>query len=345
MADERKLGRDGAVTINDIARLAGVSKKTVSRVINKSPLVRDETRARVEAVIREQGYTPDPQARALAFGRSFLVGLIYDNPSPQYVVNMQRGILDALGDSGFQLVLRPCDRDEPDLLERLRAFVQQQKPAGVILTPSISEDEDVADMLRAVGCPYVRIASVPLDQPARMVRTQDARGAAQAARHLAGLGHKRIAYVHGPNRFRSTHQRLAGFEVGLEEHGLSLADSLVVEGAYTFDSGVAAGATLFGRADPPTAVFAGNDEMATGLYHAAREAGLSIPEDVSIVGYDDTPIAARMWPPLTSVRTAIRRMGQAATQLLLDLPGSEEQPATLLDPELIVRGSTAPPRA
>lgn len=333
------------VTINDIARLANVSKKTVSRVINDSPLVREETRERVKAIIKKHGYTPDPQARALAFRRSFLVGMIYDNPSPQYIVNMQRGILDALDDTSFQLVLRPCDRADPNIHQIIHNFAVQQRPFGVILTPSVSEDEEIADMLRELDCNYVRIASVDLDQPARMVRTHDSDGAAQAARHIASLGHRRIAHIHGPRTFRSAHERLAGFRQGLSEFDVGLDPKLTVEGAYTFASGLESAEKLFHARNRPTAVFTGNDEMAVGAYQAACQAGLRVPEDVSIVGFDDTPMASRVWPPMTTVRLPIREMGRAAAGLLIEqaVGESPDEPISFT-PEIVVRQSTAAPK-
>jgi len=135
-------------TINDIARLAGVSKKTVSRVINQSPFVKGETRARIDAVIQQIGYTPDPQARGLAFRRSFLIGMVYDNPNAQYIVNSQEGVLDALRGSGFELVVHPCDRLSEDFIQGVRRFVERQKLHGVILLPPISEDQALARTLQ-----------------------------------------------------------------------------------------------------------------------------------------------------------------------------------------------------
>jgi len=332
------------ITINDVARLAGVSKKTVSRVINESPLVRPETREKVKAVIKEYGYAPDPQARALAFRRSFLVGMVYDNPSPQYVVNMQRGILDALEDTSFQLVLHPCDRGNETFRDKVHTFVTQQKPIGVILPPSVSEDDELAAMLNDLGCDYVRIASVDLDAPHRMVRTHDAEGAAQAARHLASLGHRKIAHIHGPKTFRSAHERLAGFKAGLKEHGVSLLKSRTIEGAYTFDSGVACAEKLLRSDNPPTAIFTGNDEMAVGAYQAVRKARLRVPDDISIVGFDDTPMASRVWPPMTTVRLPIREMGKAAARLLLKDPQEKAAAAPVsFTPEIVIRESSAPP--
>src|SRR5436305_6361303 len=141
-------------TINDIARLAGVSKKTVSRVINASPYVQKETRERIEAVIGEHGYAPDPQARSQAFRHSFLIGLVYDNPNPQYVVNMQLGLLDGMKGSGFELLVHPCDRASPTFLDDLRGFVERQRLYGVVLTPSVSEDERAAKLMADIGCEY-----------------------------------------------------------------------------------------------------------------------------------------------------------------------------------------------
>ncbi len=333
------------VTINDVARLANVSKKTVSRVINRSPLVHEETRKVVEAVIEAHGYSPDPQARALAFRRSFLVGMVYDNPSPQYVVNMQRGILDGIEGTNYQLALRPCDRADPDTREIIRAFVVQHKPHGVILTPSVSEDDALAEMLRSLNCNYVRIASVELDEPQRMVRTHDAEGAEQAADHIASLGHKVIAHIHGPKTFRSAHERLTGFKRGLKAHGLTLDKKMTVEGAYTFDSGLEAAEKLLRMERRPTAIFAGNDEMAVAAYQAARQNSLRVPEDVSIVGFDDTPMASRVWPPMTTVRLPIREMGKAAASLLVDDRGGRGGDIQReFRPQLVIRQSSVPPR-
>jgi len=191
--------------------LANVSKKTVSRVINDSPFVKEETRVRVNQIIREVGFEPDPQARGLAFRRSFLIGMVYDNPTPQYVVNMQQGILDAMRNTSYGLLVHPCERNSPTYLDELCSFIERQKLFGVILTPSISEDEKLVKMLREYECPYVRVASVLLDKPGTMVVTHDSDGAAEAASHLADLGHERIAHISGPPSFRSAHERRRGF--------------------------------------------------------------------------------------------------------------------------------------
>lgn len=331
-------------TINDVARLAQVSKKTVSRVINDSPFVAEDTRERVNGVIRDLGYAPDPHARGLAFRRAFTLGFIYNNPNPQYVVNAQQGILDVAQPAGFELMVRPCDRESPDFLSDMRGFVERQKLSGVVLFPSVSEDERLAALLVELDTPYVRVASVALDAPDAMLVTHDAEGAHAAARHLAELGHRRIGLITGRPDFRSAHERRQGFEAGLAEAGAALRPDDVAEGAYTFESGVEAARALLQRRDRPTAVFALNDEMAAGVYRVAHDLKLAIPGDLSVVGFDDAPIATRLWPPLTSVLLPIREAGRVAADLLIAEAQDAEPPARpRFTPTLVVRGSSAPP--
>ena len=338
----------GKLTIMDIARMAGVSKKTVSRVINHSGLVREETRKRIQKIVDEHGYQPDPQARALALRRSTLVALISNQPNPAYNVDMQSGILQGIDGTAYQLIIRPCDRTSPTLYDDICDIVTHQKLFGVILTPSISEDDGLIGRLRQIRCPYVRIAAVSLDAPENMIETHDYVGAAEAARHIASLGHKRIAHIPGPDTFLSAAERLRGFRVGLAEYGLRIEDRYLIAGGYTFDSGVDCAERLLALDEPPTAIFTGNDEMAVGAYQAVRKAGLRVPDDVSIVGFDDSPIAARVWPTLTTVRLPIVHMGRIAVQLLVsnhDRMAMEPPTATSVMPSLVVRDSTAPPPA
>ena len=162
-------GRTAKPTINDVARLAGVSKKTVSRVINRSALLNDDTRERVEKVIRELGYVPNPQARALALRRNFLIGLIHDNPNAQMVLNMQQGILEALQGTEFEMVVRPVDRNSSMMIEDVRHFLERQRLFGVVILPPISENDELARLCDEVGCRYVRLGSAELDDAAHMV--------------------------------------------------------------------------------------------------------------------------------------------------------------------------------
>jgi len=336
-------GGQRKATINDIASMAGVSKKTISRIINESPLVKEKTREDVKRIIELVGYAPDPQARGLAFRHSFLVGMIYDNPNPQYIVNMQQGILDGIAGSDYELVVHPCDRNSSDYIQRARTFIERQKLFGVILTPSISEDEPMARMLRDVGCEYIRIASVSLDEDQHMLVTHDREGARAVAQHLADLGHVRIAHITGRTGFRSARERQAGFEDGLAEAGLTLVPQLIVEGDYTFEAGVAAAERLISLSRRPTAVFAANDEMAAGALQALRMAGLRAPDDLTVIGFDDFQIAKTVWPRLTTIHSPLKDIGERAARRLLALEMSGLMDAEGLLPTLVVRDTSVPP--
>lgn len=336
------------ITINDIARLANVSKKTVSRVINQSPFVKEDTRQKIAKIIEEHGFTPDPQARGLAFRRSFLIGLVHDNPNAQMVLSLQQGLFDRLTGSGFELVVHPCDRNSPSLVADIRNFVERQKLFGVVLLPPVSENETLVAMLRDIDCPYVRIGSVMLDEPEQMIALDDRSATAEAANHLADLGHRLIGFIKGPANFASAQERFVGFAEALRSRGMPLRDDYIVQGGYTFESGIAAAEQLLNRDVRPTAIFASNDEMAAGVYRVANERGIAIPGDLSVIGFDDTAFAARMWPPLTTVRWPIRDMGRTAASRLIARMHEERERGTHqeepLVPRLIIRGSTAKPR-
>ncbi|MBB6249479.1 LacI family DNA-binding transcriptional regulator [Nitrospirillum iridis] len=340
-------------TINDVARLAKVSKKTVSRVINQSPHVHDATRAVVDAVVARIGYVPSPQARGLAINRSFLLGLIYDNPNAQYIVNVQGGILEACHREGFELVVHPCRQVAPGFLADVKAFIQRQNLDGVILIPPLSEDAALVALLRAIDCPYMRLMSVPLDEPKAMVLHTDRAGAAEVGAHLAQLGHTQVALITGPQRYRSTLERREGFIGALAERGVSVPESWILEGQYTFESGETRGMELLTGPDRPTAIFASNDEMAAGIYRAAYRLGIAIPRDLTVVGFDDTPLSSRMCPALSTVRLPIHDMGRLAADRLIarinegdagSAKSKTSQPLTVT-PRLVVRESSAPPPA
>lgn len=338
----------GKPTINDVARLSGVSKKTVSRVINNSPLLTDDTRQRVLKVIRQLEYVPNPQARALALRRNFLVGLVHDNPNAQMVLNVQQGILEALHDTDFGLLIRPVDRTSPRMLDDIRNFVERQRVFGVVILPPISENDDLARLCADLGCRYARMGSAELDDADHMVASNDRQAVRDAVRYLIRQGHATIALVRGPHGFRSATERRLGFEDALKEAKIKLPRSWVAEGNYTFDSGVAAANRLLDLSPRPTAIFASNDEMAAGVVHAARQRGLSIPDDLSIIGFDDTSIAAHMWPPLTTVRWPIISMARsAALKLVGDVidPGNEVSEPSMFISTLVRRASVTSPRS
>lgn len=332
---------DSKPTINDVARLAGVSKKTVSRVINRSPLLNQATREKVEAVIADLGYVPNPQARALALRRNFLIGLIHDNPNAQMVLGVQEGILSAIRDTEFALVVRPVDRHSPAMLDDVRAFLVQQRLFGVMLLPPISENDALAQLCDELGVSWVRMGSARLDADEHMVASNDREAVAKAMAYLIARGHRRIGFVAGPEGFRSAAEREAGYREALEQAGIAIDPAIMAKGSYRFETGIEAGRALLAIEPRPSAIFSSNDEMAAGVLHAARALGIAVPEQLSIVGFDDTAIAAHIWPPLTTVRWPIKAMAKAAAIKLIDPADAPRQPSHFLS-DLIERGSVAP---
>ena len=339
--NDKQMGR-GQPTINDVARVAGVSKKTVSRVINASPLLRTDTREKVIRVIAELGYVPNPQARALALRRNFLIGLLHDNPNAQTVLNVQEGILDVIRDTDFALVVRPVDRHSPTLVDDCRRFIERQRLFGVLFLPPISENDELARMCAQLRCGYVRMGSAQLDDPAHAVGSNDREAVSGAVDYLVAQGHRRIGLILGPPGFRSAHERATGFREAMARHGLPVPDELVAQGSYRFQSGVEAGEALLGVAERPTAIFCSNDEMAAGALHTARMRGLQVPGELSLIGFDDAPIAGHIWPPMTTVRWPIRPMARAAA-LKLILPDSAGGEPSRFPADLVTRASVAQP--
>ncbi|ESQ77242.1 LacI family DNA-binding transcriptional regulator [Asticcacaulis sp. AC402] len=343
---EEFMKRRKKATINDVASLAQVSKKTVSRVINNSPSVRGETRDLVNDIIARIGFRPDPQARGLAFRKSFLIGLIYDNPNAQYIVNMQMGALDGLRGSGNELVVHPCDWKGEDFLDEIRDFVELQRLSGVIILPPVAEDRNLLALLDELDVPFIRVTarSGDVNDPpiaGLQIVSVDRVGCEQAGEHLVELGHRRIAFIAGNSLYPSAHARRAGFEQGLAKHGLGFAPDLIEQGDYSFDSGFVAASKILSRVDRPTAIICCNDDMAAGAYKVAYELGLRVPDDLTIVGFDDAPIAARLNPALTTVRLPTRDMARTASEKLI---GSDAKPgaSVVFDSVLIVRGSSGP---
>jgi LacI family transcriptional regulator len=338
------MAKSGKPTINDVARLANVSKKTVSRVINNSPLLSEKTRKQVQAVIEEIGFVPNLQARALALSRNFIIAVIHDNPNAQFLVNVQHGILEGIKGTEFGLMVQPVDRNSPTIEDDIRAFLERHKPYGVVLLPPISEMDAIAGVCNEFGCRYIRMGSVKLDEAQHTISSNDREAVREAVTFLIEKGHRRIALIEGPKGFTSPRERRGGFEEALEAAGIALDPQLVRPGEYTFESGVEAGQALVDLPEPPTAIFACNDEMAIGAIIAARRSGMLIPEDISVVGFDDTPLSSHVWPALTTVRWPIADMAKTAAQKLI----SPEDEALLerwqLTSELIDRQSVVPPR-
>ncbi len=329
-------------TITDVADAAGVSIKTVSRVFNDEPNVRPATRDRVLTAAHALDYHPNVAARSLAGRRSFLIGLAYENPSPNYVVDLQTGALDRLQGERYRLLVLPFT-DAAAASGKMQALARASGLDGVVLAPPLCDDAATVAELEACGLPYSRIAPSSGGSHAPDVAMDDRRAARAVIDHLVELGHRRIGIVRGDPSHASAAARLDGYRAGLEAHGLPIDEALEAQGAYTFASGYEAGRQLLSLPERPTAIFASNDDMAAGVLNAAYEAGVNVPGDLSVVGFDDSNIASVVWPRLTTIHQPIRDMAREATGALLAIIEEEETPPHLMLPfRLVVRGSTGP---
>jgi len=330
-------------TINDVARLAGVSKKTVSRVLNNSPQVTDKTREKVTAVMGQLNYEPDPQARGLASKHSYLLGLVYDNPNTIYISDVQKGILSACRGTGYELIMHPGDFNSREMTDDVCQFVSRARIGGLILLSPISQVETLARRLQKSQVPYVRISPKQIDDAARVVVSDDKLGAELMTEYLVSIGHRDIGFITGPSSSLSTQQKFEGFCKIMQKHKLPVQESLVVEGENTFNTGVLAGRHLLESKNRPTVIFASNDAMALGVMKSAKMLDISVPEQLSVAGYDDSALATVTWPDLTTIRQPVELMGEFATRKLIkQLSGGAvtSEASKVVKPELVVRNST-----
>jgi len=331
------------VTIDDVAKRAGVSIKTVSRVVNREPNVRAATKEKVEAAIQELGYRPNPSARGLAGRRSYIVGLLYDNPSAQYLAHLHAGVMEACLPRHYGLALSHFVSGSPNLADNVRGWLRQAQIDGVVLTPPLSDQVELLETIKAMGVPAVVVSSKgPGDMPAVVIDEEDA--AYQMTKHLIGVGHKDIAFIKGhPDHYASA-LRLAGFRRAMKDAGLSVPEDWVRQGYFDFASGRSAAEVLLKGARRPSAIFASNDDMAAGVLYEAHARKMRVPEDIAIAGFDDTPLSRQVGPGLTTVRQPIRAIGEPAGQLVLDaIAGggmAEAKSPVTMDFELKFRGST-----
>lgn len=330
-------------TLAEIAREAGVSAPTVSKVLNGRADVAPATRARVEGLLREYGY----RRRRAEATRSPLIDLVFHELESAWAMEVIRGVENVARDEGLSVVLsESAGRLSPG--RTWADHVAARRPHGVILVLS-GLDASGQALLTSRSIPFVVLD--PAGDPGDDVPSIGAtnwHGGLAATRHLVELGHTRIGAISGPSRMMCSRARVDGYRAALETAGLPVDPALIRPGNFHHESGYRAGLELLRSPDRPTAVFAGNDLQALGLYEAARELGLRVPEDLSVVGFDDLPVARWVGPPLTTVRQPLTEMAEAAARLVLEL-GRREQPAAgtrmELATRLVVRSSTGAPPA
>lgn len=334
------------LTLKDVAVQAGVSPKTVSRVINGEAYVRPEVRAAVQRVVDELGYRPNAFARELSSSRSFLLGLYFDDPSSTYAADLQRGALARCRTRSYHLVVEQVTRDQPSWLAECEASLRAMRLGGAILTPPLCDWPELLDLFARMDVPVVRIS--PGDYPERTAAVEmDERGAArELTEALIALGHRDIGFIQGNLEHHAAARRLEGFREAMVAAGLALAPDRTLQGDFTFRSGLEAGERLLAATPRPSAIFAANDEMALGVLVAAMRAGIAVPDQLSIVGFDDAAIARMAWPPLSTVRQPHVEMAAAAVDLLDGIARSDDRAIAdrtrRLPYTLVLRGSSGP---
>ena len=337
-----------APTINDVALAAGVSPMTVSRVINGEQVVRPATREKVEAAITALNYAPSAAARTLAGGDETRIGLLYSNPSSSYLSEFLVGSLDQASRSGVDLVVEKWD--EQTSVRAVVDHLQRSRIDGVVLPPPLCDFEELVSGLQNAGIPAVAVATGQPKEDMLAVSIDDCHAAYEMTRHLLSLGHMRIGFIKGnPNQSAST-RRFEGYVKAIEEAGLPIDDDLIEQGFFTYRSGLDAAEHILALADPPTAIFASNDDMAAATVAIAHRTGLDVPGDLTVCGFDDTSLATTIWPELTTIRQPISDMSRAAVEALVrqlkPRRGADGDTAQhqVLDYALIRRQSDAAPR-
>ena len=349
----------GAITIEDVARAAGVSAMTVSRVINGEKNVRDSTRALVRAAVTELNYSPNTAARSLAAGDSSHIGLLYANPSAAYLSQFLIGALEAARRMGAHLVLESCESEDAHDQAQVARQLAQSDVDGFILPPPLSESQPILAEFQLVDMPLVTVAMGLPHDTILNVRIDDHAAASEMTRHLISLGHRRIGLIKGHPNHIASHARAEGFMDTLKANGIAAEDGPVEQGYFTYRSGLSAAERLLALPCPPTAIFACNDDMAAAAVSVAHRLGLTVPGDLSVAGFDDTALATTIWPELSTVRQPIAEMAEAAVEMLLREiqrrrnGGRRQESERVLTHDLIIRessgrrndGKTAPPRA
>lgn len=330
------------MTIRTVAERAGVSMMTVSNVINGTGQVSEKTRGLVRLAIRNTGYIPNLEARSLASGGSNRIALIYSGRQVPFLGEVLFSAFNATASLGAQLVLRASSGTTKKALEKLALGLARSGIQGLLLVPPLAEV--------LVGSPVLselRVAAITTAGALpgmHTLRIDNRTATATLTEHLIRLGHRRIGFIAGSPRHGDSKERRAGYEQAMQQSDIPVQQELIADGEYTFESGCLAAEQLLERDGKPTAIVASNDEMAAGALWMAQQRGLKLPDDLSIVGFDDTPTAMKTWPPLTVIRQPIAAMVERGIALLMDARESEPSGPSdvVLEHTLVERASTAP---
>jgi LacI family transcriptional regulator len=340
--------RSSAPTISDVARHAGVSPMTVSRVINGEPNVRERTRNTVSAAIDELGYAPNEAARSLAGASQIHIALLYSNPSSAYLSEFLVGGLEQARRNNIQFVVEKCN-DGPDAVEAVRRLIAGGID-GILLPPPLADAAEVLAAMNETKMPAVVVTAIGMGESISAVSIDDYNAASEMTRHIISLGHTRIGFIAGHPNQHASERRLMGFCDAMKTAGIEAPAELRAQGLFTYRSGLDAAEQLLNLAEMPTAIFASNDDMAAATVSVAHRRGLDVPGDLTVCGFDDTPLAVEIWPELTTIHQPITKLSGAAAELLVQnirAQRSGKKPKAkhiVLDFKLIRRQSDAAPR-
>ena len=337
-------------TIKDVAKLANVSIKTVSRVTNQESSVGAKTLERVKAAIETLHYQPNLAARNLATTQSYSLGFVYDNPNAYYIIDMQNGILDGCKERGYELIIHPCSSSNSAIVEELSMMVKRSQLAGLIICPPLSESPVIMQALSERNICFVRVISDNGndlgDSPCIYVDDQAA--AFDVTKHLAQLGHSKIAFLRGDVEHKSSHERELGYLNALKHSTIDFTPNYQINGSYSFEFGVQGTKQLLALPNPPTAIFACNDEIAAGALFAARLEGIKVPNELAIAGFENSPFSRQTLPHLTTAAQDNYDIAKQATKLLIQhIQGLKKQTNVeeankhlCYRPKLVIRQST-----
>ncbi len=326
--------------IKDVAARAGVAVKTVSRVLNGHPYVSKEMRGRVESAMKDLDFRPSIAARILSGAKSNQVALIYDNHSPYYMFQIQKGCWEYCHEKGIRLLAQPVDVDDPDVGEQVRGLISETHVDGLILSSPVTDCAPVLRMLDTLDIPFVRISPGTNHALTSSVFMDDAQAADDMTTHLVNCGHRRIGFIKGHQNHMASEERLFGYRRALDRAGIAFEPELVGNGKFDFDSGVNVARQLLDMKRPPTAIFAANDDMAAGVLAVAHDRDIDVPAQLSVVGFDDTTLARTVWPPLTTIHQPMAELARTAVEILVT---GGEITHRRLPHHLVERASVAPP--
>ena len=332
--------KDKQITIAEVAKKAGVSTKTVSRVINNEKGVRENTAKKVKKAIESLEYKPNVFAQSLAGGRTRIIGLIYDNPNPVYISQIMDGVLNYCHKMEYAVIIHPCKFEKRDLTTVMQGLIEKTRLKGMILTPPLSDSRELLRMVSKTGMPCTLISPGSDKIRSDSIITNDYESSKEMVAHIISKGHRKIALIKGHPGHKALKRRTQGYLDAMQDAKIKVNNNLIFQGYNSFESGMDCGKEIMKMKSQPSAIFAANDEMASGVMKVIIDSGYEVPKNFSIAGFDDTPVSQMLNPPLSTIRQPLEKMGElAAKKLIAQLEGFDFFENQKPESKLIIRDS------